>query len=62
MVKDPARTAQSLRAIHALGVKLLVDDFGTGYTSLSMLHQMDFDSIKVYGAHGAPRAEKQAML
>jgi diguanylate cyclase (GGDEF)-like protein len=47
MVKDPDRTAQTLRAIHDLGVKLLVDDFGTGYSSLSMLHQMDFDILKV---------------
>jgi diguanylate cyclase (GGDEF)-like protein len=47
MVKDPERTAQSLQAIHALGIKLLVDDFGTGYSSLSMLHQMDFDVLKV---------------
>ncbi|QBE62185.1 bifunctional diguanylate cyclase/phosphodiesterase [Pseudoduganella lutea] len=47
MVVDPRRTADNLRAIHALGVKLLVDDFGTGYSSLSMLHNMAFDVLKV---------------
>ncbi|HEX8602328.1 MAG TPA: EAL domain-containing protein [Pseudoduganella sp.] len=47
MVVDPRRTADNLKAIHALGVKLLVDDFGTGYSSLSMLHNMAFDVLKV---------------
>ena len=47
IVVDPRRTADNLKAIHALGVKLLVDDFGTGYSSLSMLHNMAFDVLKV---------------
>lgn len=39
--------SDSLSAIHGLGVKLLVDDFGSGYSSLSQLQRLDFDVLKV---------------
>ncbi len=36
-----------LQAIHALGVNLYVDDFGVGYSSLSMLQKFPFSGIKL---------------
>jgi EAL domain-containing protein (putative c-di-GMP-specific phosphodiesterase class I) len=33
--------------MRALGVKLLVDDFVTGYSSLTQLQMLDFDVLKV---------------
>jgi EAL domain-containing protein (putative c-di-GMP-specific phosphodiesterase class I) len=32
---------------HALGVEVLVDDFGTGQSSLTALHQLPIDAIKI---------------
>ncbi|MDP2430709.1 MAG: EAL domain-containing protein [Pseudomonadota bacterium] len=36
-----------LRALHDAGFKLAVDDFGVGYSSLSQLHQMPVDELKI---------------
>lgn len=38
---------EQLRALRELGVQLSIDDFGTGYASLSYLHRLQFDSIKL---------------
>ena len=37
----------TLKAIHALGVRLSLDDFGTGYSSLSELVDYPFDCLKI---------------
>jgi EAL domain-containing protein (putative c-di-GMP-specific phosphodiesterase class I) len=45
---DLPDTARSqLQKLHALGVQLYVDDFGVGYSSLSMLHTYPFTGIKL---------------
>lgn len=36
-----------LRALHEAGFKLAVDDFGVGYSSLSQLHEMPVDELKI---------------
>jgi diguanylate cyclase (GGDEF)-like protein len=43
---DPAILAQ-LRRIKRLGVRLVVDDFGTGQTGMSYLKQFDLDGLKI---------------
>jgi EAL domain-containing protein (putative c-di-GMP-specific phosphodiesterase class I) len=43
---DPAILAQ-LRRIKRLGVRLVVDDFGTGQTGMSYLTQFDLDGLKI---------------
>lgn len=48
MLISAAGVAQEqLRALRDLGVHLSIDDFGTGYASLSYLHRLQFDSIKL---------------
>ena len=37
----------TLRGLHALGVRLHLDGFGSGLTSLSLLHQAPFDALKL---------------
>jgi diguanylate cyclase (GGDEF)-like protein/PAS domain S-box-containing protein len=37
----------TLSRLKALGVKLAMDDFGKGYSSLSYLHQFPFDTLKI---------------
>lgn len=41
------RIASVLTAIRALGVKLALDDFGSGYSSLGYLNRLPFDQLKI---------------
>jgi diguanylate cyclase (GGDEF)-like protein len=41
---------QALTNLRALGIRLAVDDFGTGYASLTFLTRMPLDEVKVDGS------------
>ncbi len=43
---DPAAAAR-LRALHADGWRVAVDDFGTGHSSLAALEQLEIDRLKI---------------
>ena len=48
VVDDLSRGHQhNLGRLRALGVKLSIDDFGTGHSSLSQLQQTDVDILKI---------------
>jgi diguanylate cyclase (GGDEF)-like protein len=47
LMKDSSRALSILRRLKALGVKIAMDDFGTGYASLSSLQSFPFDKIKI---------------
>ena len=47
LIEDPIRSHQMLHRIAGLGVTLAVDDFGTGYTSMSQLEQMPLSTLKI---------------
>ena len=47
MMEEQTETIAELSAIRALGIKLLVDGFGTGYSPLSQLHRLDIDALTV---------------
>jgi diguanylate cyclase (GGDEF)-like protein len=53
MVNSDEKARQALAAIQRMGIRLLVDDFGAGYSSLPQLQRMDFDVLKVDGAFTA---------
>ena len=44
---DPVRALAVLRRLKSLGVKVAMDDFGTGYASMSSLQSFPFDKIKI---------------
>ena len=44
---DPASVAGRLRALEELGVRIAVDDFGTGYATLQQLRECPFHLLKV---------------
>jgi predicted signal transduction protein with EAL and GGDEF domain len=46
-LRDPSRALSVLRRLKILGVKIAMDDFGTGYASLSSLQSFPFDKIKI---------------
>jgi EAL domain-containing protein (putative c-di-GMP-specific phosphodiesterase class I)/GGDEF domain-containing protein len=45
--RDAERTFALFGALRALGVSLAIDDFGSGYSSLSYLKNLPFDKLKV---------------
>jgi diguanylate cyclase (GGDEF)-like protein len=44
---DPHRTAETLRRLQAMGVRVSIDDFGAGYTSLSYLKSLPVSALKI---------------
>ncbi len=44
---DYKRALDNLQALKALGVRVAMDDFGTGFSSLSTLQSFPFDKIKI---------------
>ncbi len=47
LVDDKGDAVNALAAIRKMGVKCLVDDFGTGFSSLSQLQRLDTDILKI---------------
>jgi diguanylate cyclase (GGDEF)-like protein len=47
LIENPSETAERLEELRALGVGLALDDFGSGYSSLSYLQKLPFDKIKI---------------
>lgn len=46
-IEDFVETAQRLEQLSALGVRICLDDFGTGHSSLTMLRDLPVDVVKV---------------
>ena len=44
---DPRRSGEVLDRLRALGVRLSLDDFGTGHSSLSYLKRLPLDEVKI---------------
>jgi len=47
MLEDLDETTHTLQALSDLGVRISLDDFGTGFSSLSYLHTLPFDKVKI---------------
>jgi diguanylate cyclase (GGDEF)-like protein len=47
LVENTAANLGKLQALKAVGLRLAVDDFGTGFSSLGYLRQFPFDSVKI---------------
>ncbi|WP_018718479.1 bifunctional diguanylate cyclase/phosphodiesterase [Arhodomonas aquaeolei] len=46
-ISDAEATAAALTALRERGITVAVDDFGTGYASLSYLHSLPVDTMKI---------------
>ncbi len=47
LLRYETRTLDALESLRALGVRLVLDDFGTGFASLNYLRNFTFDKIKI---------------
>ncbi len=47
LMRDFDKGCESLKALKALGVAIALDDFGTGFSSLSYVHRLPLDKIKI---------------
>lgn len=47
MVENPEQALQVLQVLKSLGVTLSLDDFGTGFSSLSYLQRFPIDNVKI---------------
>ena len=44
---DPTRVIENLGRLRSLGCRLAVDDYGTGYSSLTYLKRLPVDELKI---------------
>jgi len=47
LIRDVESTVRILTRLKAMGIRIAVDDFGIGYSSLAMLHKFPLDTIKI---------------
>jgi diguanylate cyclase (GGDEF)-like protein len=47
ILDDPDHGIESLRRLHALGCRLAIDDYGTGYSSLAYLRRLPVHELKL---------------
>lgn len=50
IMRNPAQAASILGELHGLGVQILLDDFGTGWSGLSALRDFVVDGLKLDGS------------
>ena len=50
LIDDQEETRERLEEIRELGVRIALDDFGAGYSSLSYLQSFPFDKLKIDGS------------
>ena len=58
---EPERSARVMAQLHRLGVRIAIDDFGAGYTSLAQLTSLPISELKIdksfiLGMHGDPHS------
>lgn len=47
LIQNPQRARQSIERLKTLGVKIALDDFGSGFSSIGYLRQFGFDRLKI---------------
>jgi EAL domain-containing protein (putative c-di-GMP-specific phosphodiesterase class I) len=47
MILDAAKATATLRSLKDLGIRIAIDDFGAGYSSLARLQSFEVDTLKI---------------
>jgi diguanylate cyclase len=59
LMVDPERSGEVLGDLRSLGVRIAVDDYGTGYSSLAYLQRLEVDELKLDKSFVLPMLEDQ---
>ena len=60
-IQDLDKTREQLRDLELIGVKVAMDDFGTGFSSLGVLRELPLKTIKIDRALIDPLPEESAV-
>jgi diguanylate cyclase (GGDEF)-like protein len=58
LVSSPIQTRNTLRAMSEAGIRISIDDFGSGYTSFKQLRELEISEIKIDGMYVANITEQ----
>ena len=47
LTEDPMRGTEMVRKLHEMGMRVSIDDFGAGYTSLRTISELGVDGLKI---------------
>lgn len=47
LMRNPAQALQTMQRLHEKGIHISLDDFGTGFSSMSYLQHLPLDSLKI---------------
>ena len=47
LMTEPEKALRTLRLLRSMGVRLAVDDYGTGHSSLAYLHKLPLNTLKI---------------
>ncbi|MFH1805269.1 MAG: EAL domain-containing protein [Pseudomonadota bacterium] len=56
LLRDFDAARQSIETLRQSGARVALDDFGIGYSSLRLVHELEFDSLKIDRSFTAPIA------
>ncbi|EKU24438.1 sensor domain-containing phosphodiesterase [Xanthomonas graminis] len=64
MIRHPQRMAEQLQQISTMGVKIAIDDFGSGYSNLSYLKRIPANALKIDQSfiRSLPDSRKDCMI
>lgn len=65
LIKNSSHALQTMNTLRTRGIHLSIDDFGTGHSSFSYLHQFPFDELKIdrtFISELDKRADKQQIV